>query len=448
MEKLLDKEFKVLRIVRDHPNIAKIYALQKRKAPGGWEARELMELCPIGLFDYLKVLEKDHKYLPEQDIWEMMYDMVNAIGFMHKQDPPLVHRDLKLENVMQGKDGRWKLIDFGSVVFGTVKLATKEDVDREEEQIEKYTTQMYRAPEMVDFFGVSEITPKTDIWALGCILYTLMFLKQPFLNASKLAILGAKYTIPPRHRYSPELVDLLKRMLTPDPEKRASAVELFKTIKAKVGKRVPRRVQMVASNFHDDAVSEDVTVSIAHTTADYDTAMEALRRGARQATHLFNAMPAFTHRAPGVVGAAFDNPQCNVELISDGVHIHPSVVRSVFKLFGAKRVILISDTMRAAGMPDGDYTLGGQDVKVQGKYATLADGTLAGSVTDLMNCMKTAVSFGVPLADAVRAAAVNPARVLGIFDRVGSLTAGKRANVVILDNNLDIKDIFFFGAAL
>ncbi|CBK21502.2 uncharacterized protein [Blastocystis hominis] len=257
MEKLLDKEFKVLRIVRDHPNIAKIYALQKRKAPGGWEARELMELCPIGLFDYLKVLEKDKKYLPEQDIWEMMYDLVNAIGFMHKQNPPLVHRDLKLENVMQGKDGRWKLIDFGSVVFGTVKLATKDDVDREEEQIEKYTTQMYRAPEMVDFFGVSEITPKTDIWALGCILYTLMFLKQPFLNASKLAILGAKYTIPPRHRYSAELVDLLKRMLTPEPEKRASAVELFKIIKAKVGKRVPRRVQMVASNFHDDAVSEE-----------------------------------------------------------------------------------------------------------------------------------------------------------------------------------------------
>ena len=222
-----------------------------------WEARELMELCPIGLFDYLKVMEKDKKYLPEEDIWGMMYDLVNAIGFMHKQDPPLVHRDLKLENVMQGKDGRWKLIDFGSVVFGTVKLATKDDVDREEEQIEKYTTQMYRAPEMVDFFGVSEITPKTDIWALGCILYTLMFLKQPFLNASKLAILGAKYTIPPRHRYSPELVDLLKRMLTPEPEKRASAVELFKIIKAKVGKRVPRRVQMVASNFRDDAVSED-----------------------------------------------------------------------------------------------------------------------------------------------------------------------------------------------
>ena len=103
-----------------------------------------------------------------------------------------------------------------------------------------------------------------------------------------------------------------------------------------------------------EAVEGEVTVSIAHTTADYGTSMEAFRLGARQVTHLFNAMPAFSHRAPGVVGAALDTPLCNVELICDGVHIHPSVVRGVFKMFGSKRVILISDTMRAAGMPDGD----------------------------------------------------------------------------------------------
>ena len=109
---------------------------------------------------------------------------------------------------------------------------------------------------MVDFFGVSEITEKTDIWALGCILYTLMFLKQPFANAGKLAILGAKYTIPPRHRYSPELVNLLKMCLTADPAKRASAVDLFKVIKAKVGKRVPRPAQTVISNFRDDYTPE------------------------------------------------------------------------------------------------------------------------------------------------------------------------------------------------
>lgn len=194
-----------------------------------------------------------------------------------------------------------------------------------------------------------------------------------------------------------------------------------------------------------EAVEGEVTVSIAHTTADYDTAMEAFRLGARQVTHLFNAMPPFSHRAPGVVGAALDTPNCNVELICDGIHIHPAVVRAVFKMFGPKRVILISDTMRAAGMSDGDYTLGGQPVTVKGKLATLADGTIAGSVTNLMNCMRTAVSFGIPLEDAVWAAAVNPARAIGIFSRMGSLEPGKRANVVVLDQNLELKDVFFRG---
>ena len=200
-----------------------------------------------------------------------------------------------------------------------------------------------------------------------------------------------------------------------------------------------------ALEFIRSAREDGITVSLGHTTADYDTACAAYEAGARQATHLFNAMPPFSHRAPGVVGAALDTPLCNVELICDGVHIHPSVVRAVFKMFGYKRVILISDTMRAAGMSDGDYTLGGQAVKVKGKLATLADGTIAGSVTNLMNCMRTAVSFGIPLEDAVWAAAVNPARAIGIFSRMGSLEPGKRANVVVLDQNLELKDVFFRG---
>ena len=192
-------------------------------------------------------------------------------------------------------------------------------------------------------------------------------------------------------------------------------------------------------------VAEEVNVSVAHTTAGYDTAMAAFRAGAREVTHLFNAMPSFTHRAPGVVGAALDSPWSRVELISDGIHIHPSVVRATFKMFGPDRVVLISDTMRAAGMSDGEYDLGGQNVIVKGPLATLADGTIAGSVTDLMACMKTAVSFGIPLADAVRAAAVNPAKAIGIFDRVGSLEAGKRANVAVLGPDLELKAVFFHG---
>ena len=140
-----------------------------------------------------------------------------------------------------------------------------------------------------------------------------------------------------------------------------------------------------------------------------------------------------------------DTPGCMVELICDGVHIHPSVVRAVFRMFGAERVILISDSMRAAGMPDGQYTLGGQDVTVRGRHATLADGTLAGSVTDLMGCLQTAVSMGIPLAAAVRAAAVNPARAIGAYSRVGSLESGKLANLAILNRDYSLRTVIFRG---
>ena len=248
-------------------------------------------------------------------------------------------------------------------------------------------------------------------------------LEGPFLSTAKKGAQKADWI------HAPD-VDMFRRLM-------AASKGLVKLVS--IAPEEPGAMEFI------EAVEGEVTVSIAHTTADYDTAMEAFRLGARQVTHLFNAMPPFSHRAPGVVGAALDTPICNVELICDGVHIHPSVVRATFKMFGPKRVILVSDTMRAAGMPDGDYTLGGQPVKVKGKYATLADGTLAGSVTNLMNCMRTAVSFGIPLEDAVWSAAVNPARAIGIFSRMGSLEPGKRANVVVLDQNLELKDVFFRG---
>jgi len=248
-------------------------------------------------------------------------------------------------------------------------------------------------------------------------------LEGPFLSEAKKGAQKAEWL------HAPD-VEMLRRLV-------AASKGLVKLVS--VAPELPGAMEFI------EAVEETVTVSLAHTTADYDTALEAFRLGARQVTHLFNAMPPFSHRAPGVVGAAMDTPGCMVELICDGIHIHPSVVRSVFKMFGPKRVILISDTMRAAGMPDGSYTLGGQDVNVKGKLATLKDGTIAGSVTDLMGCLKTAVSFGIPLADAVRAAAVNSAKSIGIYSRYGSLDMGKRANLAILDENLELKDVFFRG---
>lgn len=186
---------------------------------------------------------------------------------------------------------------------------------------------------------------------------------------------------------------------------------------------------------------KDISISIGHTTSDYDTAMVAFSNGADHVTHLFNAMPGFTHRAPGVIGAAFDTKNCFVEMICDGVHIHPSAVRAAFSMFTDDRIVLISDSMMAAGMPDGMYALGGQDVSVKGNHAVLKDGTLAGSVTNLADCMRTAVSMGIPLESAVKSASINPARSIGIDDRYGSLEIGKVADFVLLRSDLSLREV-------
>lgn len=199
-----------------------------------------------------------------------------------------------------------------------------------------------------------------------------------------------------------------------------------------------------------DKWHDRVVISLAHTCADYDIAREAFQRGASHVTHLYNAMNPYSHRAPGLIGAAADEEKVHVELICDGVHIHPAAVRTTFKIFGDDRIILISDSMRATGLEDGDYSLGGQYVKVTGNLATLKDGTIAGSVTNLADCMRTAVlKMGIPLESAVKCAAVNPAKCAGIYDSCGSITAGKYADVVLLDKeDLSLKQVILRGQVL
>lgn len=198
-----------------------------------------------------------------------------------------------------------------------------------------------------------------------------------------------------------------------------------------------------------DEVKGKVVVSLAHTASDYDTAKEAIEHGASHATHLYNAMPPMNHRNPGVIGAVRDSSDCHVELICDGVHIHPSVIRATYAMFGAERIILISDSMRATGLEDGEYTLGGQPVKVRGNLATLHDGTIAGSATNLMDCLRFVVrEAGIPLETAVMCATANPAREIGIFDEVGSITAGKRADFILLNQNLEIVRVYIDGKEL
>ncbi|HCW04224.1 MAG TPA: N-acetylglucosamine-6-phosphate deacetylase [Clostridium sp.] len=192
-------------------------------------------------------------------------------------------------------------------------------------------------------------------------------------------------------------------------------------------------------------LKDEVLISIGHTNADYNTAIQAFKNGASHVTHLYNAMAPFSHRAAAVVGAAFDSDNTRVELICDGVHVESSVIRATFKLFGDDRIILVSDSMMATGMENGQYTLGGQPVTVKGNKATFADGTLAGSVTNLMECMQKAISFGIPVESAVKSAAVNPAKEIGIYDQYGSISPGKYANLVLLDKEFNVKNVILKG---
>ena len=196
--------------------------------------------------------------------------------------------------------------------------------------------------------------------------------------------------------------------------------------------------------FHDE-----VRISLAHTCADYDTATRAFARGARHVTHLYNAMPPLHHRDPGVIGAAADADGVMVEVIADGVHIHPAMVRVAFSLFGDDRVVLISDSMMATGLSDGAYRLGGQPVTVRGNRATLADGTIAGSATDLAACLRIAVTdMRIPLVSAVKAATINPARALGIDKERGSIEVGKIADALVLNSDFTIKHVIMRGRLL
>ena len=190
------------------------------------------------------------------------------------------------------------------------------------------------------------------------------------------------------------------------------------------------------------------TVSIAHTDADYDAAHKAIAAGVTHLTHLYNAMPSIHHRKPGVIPAAAEDARVSAELISDGQHVHPASVRLAFRIFGSARMVLISDSLRCCGMPDGEYELGGQQVFLKDGIARLADGTIAGSATNLYECMQRAVSFGIPREDAIRAASYNPARQIGCLNEVGSIADGKTADFVICDAELNRKAVYLRGKKL
>ena len=194
-----------------------------------------------------------------------------------------------------------------------------------------------------------------------------------------------------------------------------------------------------------EKASKLCTVSVAHTDSDYDHAKMAFDAGATHLTHLYNGMPSIHHRDPGVIPAAVENPNVRAEIICDGLHIHPASVRLAFSAFGAERMIIISDALRCCGMPDGEYELGGQQVFLSGGIAKLANGTIAGSATNLFECMRRAMTFGIPEEDAIRAASYNPACSLDAQDKIGSIETGKFADFVVCNADYTEKSVYLGG---
>lgn len=194
-------------------------------------------------------------------------------------------------------------------------------------------------------------------------------------------------------------------------------------------------------------ISEKCTVSIGHSAADAVQCRHAIECGVTHATHLYNAMTPMSHREAGIAGTVLDEEKVSCELICDGGHICPAVLRNTFKILGENRAVAVSDSMRGAGLGEGEFELGGQKVFVRkdGRYAVLEDGTIAASITNVYQEFKNLIEFGIDFKTALKACTINPARVIREDDKIGSIQTGKQADFVFVDENLDIKEVYING---
>jgi N-acetylglucosamine-6-phosphate deacetylase len=191
-----------------------------------------------------------------------------------------------------------------------------------------------------------------------------------------------------------------------------------------------------------------MVVAVGHTDATYEQTRAAIAHGVRHAVHVYNAMRPFSHRDSGVIGAVFTSPEVSAELIADGVHVDEAAMKVLLQAKGAERMILISDGVSATGMPDGKYMLGKLEVTVSGGICRNSEGKLAGSTLTLDRALRNIVALGIPLADAVRMLTLNPAALLGIEFKKGALRAGADADIVLLDEGLQLTNVWVRGAAV
>lgn len=249
----------------------------------------------------------------------------------------------------------------------------------------------------------------------------------PFISTARRGVHPAGWIVPP----SPETLQKFlaaaaghARILTLAPE-------------------VPGALELI-----DAARQAGLVVGMGHTDATHAQAQAAIQRGARHAVHVFNAMRPFSHRETGVIGAILNSPDVTAEVIADGVHVDEPAIRLLLTAKGAERVVLVSDGTAATGMPDGKYQLGPFEVTVAGGVCRNAEGRLAGSTLTLDRALRNIVALGVPLADAVRMLTLNPARLLGLEKRKGALEAGADADLVLLDENLQVQGVMTRGVGL
>jgi N-acetylglucosamine-6-phosphate deacetylase len=249
----------------------------------------------------------------------------------------------------------------------------------------------------------------------------------PFISPARRGVHPAKWIVAP----SAELLAQLLR------EARGTALILT------LAPELPGALELIAA-----ARQAGLVVSLGHTDATYEQAQAAIASGASHAAHVFNAMRPFSHRGTGVIGAVLTSHKVSAELIADGVHVDEAAMRMLVELKTPERVILVSDGISATGMPDGTYQLGMFEVKVSGGVARNAEGKLAGSTLTLDRALRNMVALGVPLASALRMVTANPARQIGLGARKGVLAPGADADLVFLDDKLEVSGVMTRGAGL
>jgi N-acetylglucosamine-6-phosphate deacetylase len=302
-----------------------------------------------------------------------------------------------------------KVAEYGTTsLLATTVTASAEDTCWAVEGIARYITQQYESPELrAEVLGIH--------------------FEGPFISKERRGVHPAKWIQLPS-------VELLDRFL-----QAAAGNARLMTIAPEV---------MGAMPCIDAAQKAGLVISIGHTDANYEQARFAIARGARSATHTYNAMRPFSHRDPGVIGAVLTSPEINAELIADGVHVEEGAMKLLLQAKGAERVILVSDGLSATGMPDGKYMLGDIEVIVSNGVCRSSAGILAGSTLTLDRALRNIVNLGIPFSDAVRMLTLNPASLLGIEFKKGSLRVGADADILLLNEGLHVTGVWAHGVAL